>query len=510
MPQIIKEIRVLVPPLAVLLLAALLPYRSLQGNWLGFFLVVFVGCSVLMAALSFGQEFQQRTISLLLSQPVPRKKIWLQKTGLLGLFLLAAAFSAVLAVVRYDPQLFARDTQSFAAALDSIWPAFPCVSVIAFCTAPLFTLLFRSTLLGVVFSLLIPGGLMALNGLFCEYVLHNREATSLSAYIVLGVYAVIGLPLGYRVFMKLQAIDGTTMGREIELPQGIRKSCAVAMEVFWGRFKSPTATLIRKEFRLQQVTFFLAAIFCILAALGGLLYSGSKDPQHTTNLGEVLLTVDFSIYMALLPLLAGSLAMAEEKGWGVAEGQLMLPVPVLKQWAIKTTVALSTGLILGFFLPVSCLYFGRHWFGIAEDQSSFPQWGFAYSLGYLLILQLVIYAGSMSGTTVRSILVALGLLVIIGCAIAITEWAFYRYGGLREGLHYLFVASGQDVSYDGGQKANGKSGFFAPEVLVCFVLLQRFSFAGFRRVRPIPGMIGIQIAIIFLIACLINLTAVRR
>jgi hypothetical protein len=211
--------------------------------------------------------------------------------------------------------------------------------------------------------------------------------------------------------------------------------------------------------------------------------------------------------MALLPLLAGSLALAEERGWGVAESQLMLPVSLLKQWVIKSTVALSTGFILGFCLPVTCLYFGRNWFGIAEDQSSFPQWGFAYSLGYLLILQLVIYAGSISGTTVRSILVALGLLAIIGGAIAITEWVFYHYGDLRKCLHYLFVASGHYVSYGGGQKPYGTWVFFAPEMLVCFVLLQRFSFVGFRRVRPIPGMIGIQISIIFLMACLMNLTA---
>src|ERR1043166_4655733 len=196
-PQITKEIRVLLPPLAILVLASLLPYRSWEKSWFTVLPVIFIICSAVMAGLSFGHEFQQRTISLLLAQPIPRKRIWLLKTGLLGLFLGLAALAVVLAFRRFDPELLTRSTESFGAALDSMWAPFIGITALAFCTVPLLTCICRSTLLGVVSSFFFAGGLIGMNGLFCEYVLRNRQATVLSAYIVLGLYAVVSLVLGY-------------------------------------------------------------------------------------------------------------------------------------------------------------------------------------------------------------------------------------------------------------------------------------------------------------------------
>ncbi|HUR45189.1 MAG TPA: hypothetical protein VMZ27_04855 [Candidatus Saccharimonadales bacterium] len=502
-PQITKEIHVLWPPLGILILVSLLPYHSMERSLLVALPIVFIISCVLMAGLAFGHEFQQRTISLLLAQPVPRRRIWLQKIGLLGMFLAVGAFSVVLAFYRFDPQLLTRSTESLAASFDSMWPPLIAITFISFCTVPLLTCLFRSTLLGVVFSFLVPGALLAINGLLCEYVLRKPAATTFCAYVILGLYAVICLGLGYRTFMHLEVIDGSALGREIELPQRWKKISSAAMASSWGKFESPTATLIKKELRLQQVTFLLAAIFCVIALLGAFLYSAQRGHTQQTNLGEVLLTADFVIYIVLLPLLAGSLALAEEKMWGVAEWQIMLPVSLLKQWGIKMLVTLSNSLLLGFFLPLGLLLIGQRWLGPSEAANSFSQWGPVQLLGYLIAVQLVVFAGSISGTTVRSILIALGLFGLIGCAIGATDWAFQHYSTFEEYLTYgRYVFEGDD-----GQPVGGRWMLFVLQMAVCFGLLQRFSFSGFRTTRVRPAWVSVQAGIIFLMACLMTLTA---
>jgi|tagenome__1003787_1003787.scaffolds.fasta_scaffold20912761_2 hypothetical protein len=488
-PQITKEVRVLLPPLGVLLLAAILPFRSWNGQ--GFWVVpaLFIVCSAIMAALIFGHEFQQRTMSLLLAQPMPRKTIWLLKTGLLALFLALAAGCAVLAFHQYSPQLLTTGTISFSPALD-FWAPLIAVPLLVFCTVPWLTLVFRSTLLGLIFSLLIPGALMALNGLFCEYVLRNTGATAFAAYCVLGIYAVVAFPFGYTSFRNLQVIDGTTMGREIELPHGIKKSCAAVTDTLWGQFKGPTATLIRKELRLQQVSFLLAGIFCILAALGALLYMARPISPTQTSIGEVLLGTDFVIYMVLLPILAGSLCLAEEKAWGVADWQLMLPVSRVRQWSIKMAVALSTGLILGFILPLTLFFLGRRLLGLGTGEG-FPEFSFVTMLGYLVLLQFVIYAASISGTTVRSILVALCLFLLVGLTVQSTNWGFGgSYGSWMQE----------------GEKVIGRYGLFLLQFALCGILLQTFAFACYRTLRPTIGRITTQILLLVLIICMMTLT----
>jgi ABC-type transport system involved in multi-copper enzyme maturation permease subunit len=84
-PRYVKELRLLVLPAAVAAAAVLsywLPFIQIGGSQPGTF--VFPVCVALLAALSFGAEFQHRTLPLLLVQPIERPRLWWEKMAVLG------------------------------------------------------------------------------------------------------------------------------------------------------------------------------------------------------------------------------------------------------------------------------------------------------------------------------------------------------------------------------------------------------------------------------------------
>src|SRR5262245_55690884 len=89
----------------------------------------------LLAALSFGNEFQHGTMTLLLSQPVARTRIWFEK-----MILLTAAVLTTVAVYSMLPH------QGLAIA--GLW------FLIAVCSSTFWTLVAKSTIGGLVLNLI--------------------------------------------------------------------------------------------------------------------------------------------------------------------------------------------------------------------------------------------------------------------------------------------------------------------------------------------------------------------
>src|SRR6266478_3813516 len=81
-PRIAKEMKVLRPAFLLTLAAAAMPLvigpnrHELPEIWMG--IIFALGC-LIMGAEAFGNEFQQKTLSLLLTQPLPRTFIWKEK-----------------------------------------------------------------------------------------------------------------------------------------------------------------------------------------------------------------------------------------------------------------------------------------------------------------------------------------------------------------------------------------------------------------------------------------------
>ena len=81
--RLIKETRDLLPIFAGTLLLIVVPYLHLAARRIRHIFALGVAC-VVMAGSSFGNEFQHRTLSLLLSQPIARSVLWRDKMLVLG------------------------------------------------------------------------------------------------------------------------------------------------------------------------------------------------------------------------------------------------------------------------------------------------------------------------------------------------------------------------------------------------------------------------------------------
>jgi hypothetical protein len=99
--QFAKEFRSLLPAWLIALFAAVtLLMTEGEGNDIG--LVLFCVACALMGASVFGNEFNHRTLPLLLAQPVSRKSLWRIKMLALSAALLSAAILFALPVIGRD------------------------------------------------------------------------------------------------------------------------------------------------------------------------------------------------------------------------------------------------------------------------------------------------------------------------------------------------------------------------------------------------------------------------
>jgi hypothetical protein len=156
--RILKEARSLFWPWCAVAIAGALPllersHPALRGggplsgvhnlimaiSFLGFIVGI-----PLLAALSFGNEFQHRTLSLVLSQPVGRMEIWSEKLSVMIVAVLSAALVFCIsgrAALQQDPEL---------GVVAGAW----IIATIA--SATFWTLVARSTLGGVALNSVVP------------------------------------------------------------------------------------------------------------------------------------------------------------------------------------------------------------------------------------------------------------------------------------------------------------------------------------------------------------------
>jgi hypothetical protein len=152
----------------------------------------------------------------------------------------------------------------------------------------------------------------------------------------------------------------------------------------------------------------------------GLTVAGRLNPEF--GRGFPIRAVGL-LYFALLPLLVGSLASAQERQFGMLQSQTMLPVPRAKQWAVKAGVVLVLALVLGVILP---------WFVFAPPQLSRAAfWPLAASIALLTTWSLYISSWCGSG------IVALALLLpATTAAIALARWIDWTVSALVGPLHF--------------------------------------------------------------------------
>jgi hypothetical protein len=374
----------------------------------------YIAGSLALGAHVIGHEFTNRTLASLLVQPCRRSSMLLIKASVLALMLVALGFIA--RVVLFQSP--ARTLGDF--------PRYPTLYlpvIGGLCVAPYLTMRLRSQMAGVLFTATIPGltYLPALLGGVIIYGTGTAAAETLALAVwmpAMWIFAAAGAVLSVRSFMRLQDTEG---GREeLRLPRWFALTDA-------SPIRPPLWMLAKKELRLQQMTFAMVALYALIWT--ALTIASRLNPEFGR---EFPIRGVGLLYFALLPLLMGSLASAQERQFGMLQSQAMLPVPRAQQWAVKAGVVLVLALVLGVVLP---------WSVFAPPQISRTAfWPLAASI--VLLTTWSLYISSWCGSGI----IALALLLpASAAAMALARWIDWTvsalvlpphsagaYGGLTE------------------------------------------------------------------------------
>ena len=160
--RLIKETRDLLPIFAGTLPLIVVPQLIWPPAGFGYF-ALGVACLV-MAGSSFGNEFQHRTLSLLLSQPIPRSVLWRDKMLVLGAGMLISLAALLVCLAVSRPEIGGQD-----------WLTLALIPLCAFCGAPFWTLSLRQGIAGMVAAVAAPCGMLAVYALVAEELGENSQ-----------------------------------------------------------------------------------------------------------------------------------------------------------------------------------------------------------------------------------------------------------------------------------------------------------------------------------------------
>ncbi len=337
--SLVKEARALAPTFGVVLVTVVVGSVGTSHTLMATGLLGFAVGAVTLGAMTFGLEYSHRTLGLLLSQPVDRRRLYFYKLAVLVVML--ATLSAAALLLFHDALQLASSPHTEPSML-------LLVAACALFVAPWLAMLCRSTLAAVVFTIAIPGLLATGADIVGAgiYGLHNAAAIDRFELVVFwrGMFLICALSAiaGWRMFLRLEVIEGH--GPEVQFPVslGVGSYATGASPI---RRHHPVWALVTKEARLQQMAFVVAAIYVlVLVALAWL-------ERFVPNAPMLLRGTITVLYAGVLAMLIGSLASAEERRLGTLEWQALLPMPAWQQWAVKVGMTVGLAALLGVGLP---------------------------------------------------------------------------------------------------------------------------------------------------------------
>jgi ABC-type transport system involved in multi-copper enzyme maturation permease subunit len=416
-----KEIRLLLPSwLAVLSLVILLPWfwKDSDATFAWMPPLIFFGM-ILVGMDSFGREFSLGTFQSLLSQPITRRQIWRIKITVL-FFAAALIFAAYFAsfellfhqalkipVWTFNPELIRSDIRSdfHHAMFGSV------VATLIALGGGLWTvLLFRQIAAAFWITFLVPAGLAMTIVFFLPAKLADNDHIVIPLlYSVAGLYIVWGFWLAHRLFHRAQDVAWTggiisfSTWRYFEA--GSKSSISL-------RRRKPITALLKKEFQLQSISLFCAcALFVLHIAI--ILMRKIHGNFERNSLFSTASEFFWALWL-IMPVVIGSMAVAEERKLGVAEGQLCLPVSRHVQFTVKLLLTIFLGVLLGGVMPLFVEFCAAHLgapnslFELKfKDSGNLPQ-----ILVAVLFLPGLILASFFASTLARNFLQALGFAIV--------------------------------------------------------------------------------------------------
>jgi ABC-type transport system involved in multi-copper enzyme maturation permease subunit len=389
-------------------------------------------------ANAFGSEFEHRTLGQLLVQPCSRGRIYLQKLGVAGILGGMAAVAYLMA----DIGLSLWDRKAALLPLGA-W-------ILGLASAPLFTLITRSTLAGFLFSLTVPVALFVIPVAWLDlyHARHHRELPfpSREEQWLLwsggAIYLSATALAGWRVFRRMEWREGGAGGGSAP---GLHAFTGV-LDRWLGRrwLRQPaTAQLIRKELRLHVVPWLVAGILVGLWGLSLLVRKWAPESElGVAAANPSTATLFAGIFGAFVFLVTGASAIAEERALGTLEWQWTQPIPMARQWKIKVGVAAALALTLGLILPAVLVWLG---FDAKVLSAAFgePDWQSIVfcALALAALFATSLYASSVSQSSMKAVALTPLLLGSPPAILCLALWVLDK-------LESALQVNGTDLSRD--------------------------------------------------------------
>jgi ABC-type transport system involved in multi-copper enzyme maturation permease subunit len=416
-----KEIRQLLPNFLLGMLLAfsvwLIPAKSITDAHLGLNVLPFICCPLVLVMMmldSFGHEMSAGTFSLLLSQPVPRTRVWWTKTLLLAAAALFIWLVWCISYYLHDP--YKLEPVEFRDMFVGLG-----LFILAVYSGGLWTvLLFRQVAAAFWFTVLVPAGLLlAVSKLFENY---PDEVQFWALFAGFTLYGIAGFLLARRLFLRAQDVAWT--GGIISFSTW-RYFDADSKSSSTARRRRPIAALFRKEFQLQSISLFCACVLLVLH-IGVFFLRIYYANSHRNSLAAVVSEFFWTLWL-VMPLVIGCTAVAEERKLGMADGQFCLPVSRRFQFAIKLIPTLIFGTLLGGVMPllletVAAHFGARSEFFNPESHYLTGQFGFdfvGFQISIVALAAGISVAAFFASTLAKNFLQALGLAIatILSCVL---------------------------------------------------------------------------------------------
>jgi ABC-2 family transporter len=405
-PALSKEIRGLLPTWAACMaaLAGALVSRS-DGLLLDAAIVAYIVGPIALGAQSIGQEYAYRTLPMLLSQPVDRRRVLLLKFAVLAVMVLTLAALASNVLMGT-----ARHTAMWQHVSVQVLPVLGGLFV-----APWVTMVCRSSLAGILgtssFASLTFIVQIVIVGAWFGIGAEAAQARIIGPWsIAMIACCALGAVLSVRGFIGLEAIEGPLPS--LHLPRWWARAGRT-------RVRRPLRALVVKELHLQQLTFVIAGFFIAGTAAVSVL-------QRVVPLwSDFPIGMVTALYCALLSIWIGAIASAEERQHGTLEWQLLQPAPAWQQWTVKVGVTFAVALLCGVGLPLLLVRIlpagGLQVISVSRD----------FGLVILLLTAGSIYISSLSSSGVRAMVLTLPI------GVAIELWLRAVGGAMRWGTSRL-------------------------------------------------------------------------
>jgi hypothetical protein len=389
-----KEIRAIAPGWLACMASFAIAALAGDGGFRGLVIPVYFVGSIALGALSIGHEYSGGTLTLLLSQPRRRERLYLLKLGVLALLLLTLSAVAGIALFAASgsmgvPVVFGVDAGQWQ-VLELLVPLLCGLFI-----APSLTMLCRNALAGMVFTVGTTC-LVVLVGEVSAAVKYGAAATTTPDAMALkvailwwGMLAIsaVAAIFSWRLFMRLEAIDGGDQA--VRLPWLRSRTTTIEAAPPAAR-RHPLWLLLKKELRLQQLSFVVAALY-VLGWFGIWSVRWWIPGSH-----EALLFALTAINAAAASLLAGSLASAEERQLGTVEWHTLLPMPARAQWMVKAGTAVGVAALFGLGVPALLSSLTR-----SEVQ---PLSTAGVGLSLILLTVVSLYVSSLCASGVRALM----------------------------------------------------------------------------------------------------------